>query len=82
MSTNKLEYIVKTFRQHKADLPYTPVPYTAIFRTRESIDVSDGLWTGPVADTVAGISAGRPWRSRDRVREVFGAESPATPPKS
>ncbi len=79
---SKLEYIVQTLRQHKQELQYTNVSYTTFFRRREPIDVSDGLlWSVPVADTIAGVASGRPWRSKDRAHEVFGADSPATPPK-
>jgi hypothetical protein len=81
--SSKLEYIVQTLRQHQDKLADMDVSYTALFRPREPIDVSDNvLWTSAVSETVAGVTAGKPWRKKDRVREIFGADSPATPPKA
>ena len=78
--TTRFDYITKTFRQSRDRLADLSVSYTTLFRVREPIDVSDGLlWTCQAADMISGVAGPKPWRRKDRAREVFGGDSPATP---
>ncbi len=81
ISSEKLAFIAHTFRQHREKLPHLPVSYTALFRTREQIEISDNLlWGGVLTETVASLTSGRPWREKtQRAREVLGGDSPETP---
>jgi hypothetical protein len=67
-------------RANRAKLGDMAVSYTALFRPREAIDVSDGfLYNRTSEEMIALITGMKPWRSPQRGREIMGISSPLTP---